>query len=324
MKYLIVGFGNLGHAQAAHLSYNGYDVNIINRTISKLTKNLTFIINQKKFTTTVNNIGGFSKDLIADRDMIIICTPANTHKNIIEKLVPFLTTQCILLHPGQVFGAINAKKILDSYNLNHIVVAEVESTILTCRFDEISNQTYIYAIKREVSIAATPSDKTDIVYNMLPLYKNNLRQASSVYETSLLPTNYILHMPIVLCNISNINNGKEFLYYIEGMSKKAWFLMCKIDNERMSIARKLNVPTISIMDWFNKQYIDNDQDVYEFLTDPNNKAYGNILAPKILLSRHITEDFPCGLEPIRNLAKSLNIETPYIDLCYEIITKLII
>lgn len=130
-------------------------------------------------------------------------------------------------------------------------------------------------------------------------------------ETSLNNFGAIFHPAPTLLNSGHIERGITFDYYTEGITPSVGRFIERMDKERMEIADKLNIDTMSAKDWLYETYGSKGDTLYDAVQ--NNPAYKGLKSPKGLNIRYIYEDVPCSLVPMSSLAKQLDIETPAID-----------
>ena len=105
MRFCIVGAGNGGRAFAAYLSSKGYSVNLYNRSFTRIS-----YIKKKGGIKAKGELKGFFPiDFVTQNlefslnecDVILIVTPASAHKEIADKIAPFLSSdQIIILNPS--------------------------------------------------------------------------------------------------------------------------------------------------------------------------------------------------------------------------------
>jgi len=90
-------------------------------------------------------------------------------------------------------------------------------------------------------------------------------------------------------------------------------IMEKMDKERTTVGKKLNLDLISTYDWLKETYSLKGEDLHALLS--TNPAYGQhgVDAPKVLNHRYLTEDVPHLLVPVASFGKLLGIQTPIID-----------
>lgn len=84
------------------------------------------------------------------------------------------------------------------------------------------------------------------------------------------------------------------------------------DKERLHVAAAYGISPISAFDWVSYAY-DGVEGSTLCERMHNNPAYYEILAPKTIDCRQITEDIPTGIIPLAELGKAANVPTPIFD-----------
>ena len=316
ISYAIIGAGNGGLAMAGYLSLMGYDVSLYNRTLENILdlikkpeiKLTGEVEGSGKLKLVTNNIG----EAIKGRDIIMVTIPAMGHYKLAKDMAPYLEDdQIIVLNPGRTGGALEVYgTIKKDYPNKNIVVAEAQTFIYACRATSRSSA-HIFKSKKEVSLAAIPSNKTLNIINLLKPAYPQFMPAKDVIETSINNYGAIFHPAPTLLNSGHIERGAPFEYYKEGITPSIGSFIEKMDAERMALGKLLNVNTLSAKDWLYETYGAIGENLYEAVQ--NNPAYCGLQAPKGLNIRYIYEDVPCSLVPISSLAKEYHIETPAID-----------
>jgi len=322
-KVAFIGSGNLGQCMAAHMALNGYDVSLGNRTAA----NLQPIIDKgNRIEMTGYQEGIAQLSIVSDdlekvmdgRDVIVITVPANAHRSIAEKMVPFLKpTQHVVLHPGHTFGALEVRKVFEDHDpaLAVVTVSEIQSSLFTTRALE-QGKVMAAAIKQRMAFSTLPSDRTEEVLGLLsPLYKE-LWAANNVLETGLDNLNAVAHPVVTLMNTARIEHGTPFLYYQEGVSPAVGKIMEKMDGERQEIAKAIGVKPTVFKEWMKEVYELDYDTMHEIFN--NNPAYAEITAPTRLDTRYIFEDVPTGLIPMTSLARKFDVKTPLMDVFLEL------
>lgn len=316
LSYAVIGAGNGGVAMAGYLAMIGYKVNLYNRTLENIIslkrepiiKLTGEVEGHGKLNIVTNNI----KEAINEVDIIMITVPAMGHLYIGEKMAPFLKDgQLIVLNPGRTGGALEVYGGIKRCGCNKdIVVAEAQTFIYACRKTS-STSAHIFKSKKEVSLAAIPSAKTNLVIELLSGAYPQFKAARDVMETSINNYGAIFHPGPTILNSGHIERGAPFEYYTEGITPSIGSFLEKMDNERMQIGALLNVNTLSAKDWLQDTYGAKGDTLYEAVQ--NNPAYKGLQAPKGLNIRYIYEDIPYSLIPMSSIAKEFNIQTPAID-----------
>ena len=315
MKISIIGAGNGGQAMAGHFALLGHDVTLYNRSIEKLhILSETKEIHLSEAIIGVGKIKQLTDDLataVTSADIIMIATTANAHKEVAEKMVPFLEeNQIIVLNPGRTLGAIEVATVIRKQTTLPIYIAEAQSLIYACRA-ETPGKVKIIGVKDKVMLAAYPNKDTEYVLNFLNKIYPCFIQVENCLRTSLENIGAILHPAVILFNAATIERGSMFYFYNDMTPSIANFLV-KIDKERLAIGKAFGMELLSVSDWISYAYKDIEGDS---LCDKmrNNPAYYKIKAPNTLQSRLLLEDVPTGILPLLELSKIANVETPLLN-----------
>eukprot|EP00049_Salpingoeca_infusionum_P014918 m.285953 g.285953 ORF g.285953 m.285953 type:complete len:254 (-) comp15778_c0_seq22:624-1385(-) len=216
-------------AMAAHMACLGYDISLTNRTESKLDplkeNNLKILLRVLESEGKISeqlaalDYAGPLEQAVEGRDVIMLCVPATAHKGFVQRLAPMMTpNQLLVLHPGQMFGALEAYRMLLDINPKlgeGVAVAEIESSLLTSRATAITD-VYVSAIKRHLGIATMPACHHDRTLACMGDYTQYLVSRDTVLDTSLMDLNAVVHPIITLLNAGSIDRGATFNYYQEG------------------------------------------------------------------------------------------------------------
>ncbi len=308
----VCGAGHQGLSMAAHLALNGLKVNLWNRTLSHIQKIIqTGVIHCNGIVNGDAKLERISSD-ISDvyADFIMVTTPSSAHKDIARRLAPYVTaSSVIVLNPGRTFGAIDFAEELKRNGVVELPqIAETQTIVYTCR--KISeDSTHIFALKRDVKIAAIKgSDISFILKKMPDCLKAYFSPVESVAVTSLSNVGMILHCAPVLMNVGWIECEKvDFKYYYDGISPSVARFCEKLDTERQLVAKASGYSVESVKQWLERTYKVEGQNLYECIR--NNEAYHEIDAPPSISTRYIFEDVPNGLVPLEAMGKELGIST---------------
>lgn len=316
IRYSVIGAGNGGLAMAGYLAKQGYCVNLYNRTREKILPLINKpIINLTGSITGSGKLNMVTSDIekaIANTDIIMVTIPAIGHYQIAKAMVPYLQDgQIIVLNPGRTGGALEVYETIKMCGCNkNVIVAEAQTFIYACRAIDINN-VHVFSVKKDVSLAAIPAVYTNKVVNLLSGAYPQFTPARDVIETSLNNFGAVFHPTPTLLNSGLIERGQPFEYYIEGITPSIAQMLEKIDEERLKVARMLEVKEVTALEWLQESYYTKGNNIYEALQ--NNPAYKGLKAPNNLNTRYIYEDIPCSLVPISSIAKNLGIDTPAID-----------
>lgn len=323
---LVIGAGNGGLAMAGHLSLMGFEVNLYNRgreRIDLIKKSggvdVTGIVNGfgqlNKITTNI-------KDAIKNTDLIMVAIPASGHKDLAKICAPYLEDgQIVILNPGRTFGALEFSKILKNNKSNaNIDIAETQTIIYTSRYHQ-EGTVEILALKNKVPMASIPAKKiNNIVDAIKPIYPQFV-PAANIFETGLNNIGAIFHPAPTLLNVGWIESPHTvFKYYYEAITPTISNFLELVDQERLSLTKKLGFEAISAKEWLYEAYGAVGDNLYEALQ--NNDKYRTIDAPTTLDHRYIFEDIPTGLIPMASLGRVLNVNTPNINQVIQLASTL--
>lgn len=312
-KIAVIGAGNSGLAMAAYLLYNNFNISLWNRSFQTIEK----IQKTGKIHCEGVISGSFSPSLITtdiskaleDKDLVLITTPANAHKEIAALLAPFVRKEMvIILNPGRTFGAIEFRRILEEKQTREMpIIAESQTILFTCR-KIVDDTVNILEIKNRVLIS-TVSDisNSDLVAILPQCLKMAFSPARSIIETSLGNVGLVLHCAPVLLNIGWIEYPNiDFKYYYNGITPSIAQFIAKLDAERVEVSKRLGCEVETLVTWLKRSYNAEGFDIFSCIQ--NVECYKVIDAPQSLNHRYLFEDVPTGLVPLEDLGNSLGID----------------
>lgn len=311
----VCGAGHQGFSMAAHLTLNGVEVKLWNRT----QKNIQDVLDTRVIhcSGVINGDAKISKistnmaDVVAD--FVMVTTPSSAHKDIAKEIAPFVHPDMIIvLNPGRTFGAIEFAEELKRHGVKTLPhIAETQTIVYTCRKSG-ANSISILALKNDVEIAAIRGSSISYIMDRMPeCLKSYFKVVNSVGQTSLSNVGMVLHCSPVMMNIGWIETQKaDFKYYYDGISHSVAHFLEKIDVERQAVAKAGGFEIESVMDWLKRTYGVTGADLLECIR--NNEAYTEIDAPPSINTRYIYEDVPNGLVPVEAMGQEFGVATPNI------------
>lgn len=312
---------------AAHLSIEGNEVTLWNRsraTISKLMK--THSIHCDGVIRGNIPIHAITDDIqiaLENPDVILITTPANSHKDLAELIAKNINKSAVIvLNPGRTFGALEFRNIYEKYNKNDKqIIAETQTIIYTCRKTD-EDAVEIFAFKDSVRIASFDTASNRNIIDYLPeCMKGFLTPAESMIQTSIGNVGMVLHCAPLLLNVGWTENDRNtYKYYFDGITPTVATFIEKIDRERIAVSEALGHKVESTQKWLMRTYPVTGNTLYECIQ--NNEAYKTIDAPLSLNHRYIFEDVPCGLVPLEAIGQKLGLNMSYTTLIIDLASKI--
>ena len=317
-KIAVLGAGNGGTAIAAYLTSVGAEVNLYDpfpQYLEGIQKSgyIELTINGETTKQALNSVTSDVAIAVKDAPLILVVTPAFTHRIIAENCAPYLEdSQIIVLNPGRTGGVLEFLATVRSMGCKKdITVAETQTLIYACRKTG-DYSVEVFGVKKEVALAALPANRIQLVLDALHPYYPQFQPAKNCFETSLANIGAVVHPVPILLNIGHIECKTEaYTHYWAGVTPAVTVLMKAVDRERLNVAAAYNTKVQSLEEWLKYSYDTYGDTVYDLIQ--NNKAYQKVPAPKSVDHRFITEDVPTGLVPISELGKVVNVPTPNID-----------
>lgn len=316
-RIAILGSGHAGRGLAGYLSLRGFDVSLYNRTA----KNIAGIM--KRGGLDVHGIEeGFAPVSIAtddmstaikDREILIVTVPAHAHGFYASTLAPYLqTNHTILLMPGRTGGALEFARIIGRHiNPLEVCLGEAQTFSFVSRATG-SSSVRISKIKNRLRISAFPVTNNRRLMRELRELPLPLVQAENVLETSLDNIGAMLHpAPTILCAGLLESQRGGYNHYHDGISESIGKLIEKMDAERVEIAERFAVDSVSLLEWLQNAYDATGETLCECIRSID--AYNRVGSPASLKHRYVLEDVPTGLVPLSYFGDMAGIVTPAMD-----------
>lgn len=327
MQIAIIGAGNGGLAIAGHLAMKGNSIRIYDKfpaVLEPLRK--AGAIRMKgvlgEGTHQVDMVSDSLEDTIRAAPLILIVTPASAHEEIARAVAAHLEEgQVVVLHPGRTGGAMSFRRALRDAGCGvRVYIAEAQTLLYACRKTGPS-EVHVMGLKKKVKVAALPASDTPHVLGLLSPLLPQFEPARDVLETSLMNIGSVFHPAPTLLNMGRIEDSLgDFMYYHQGITPSVARIVEQIDQERLSVSRRLGVEAVSAADWLREAYGVSAPTLYECIQA--NKAYAGVKGPSSVNVRYVTEDVPTGLVPISSLGQIVGVETPLMNTFIDLASAL--
>lgn len=327
MKIAMVGAGNAGCAVSADLTLKGHEVTLIKTSHAMHDDNFDFLQkNQGKMT--LNEFGDVKTayihkvtrdiELVKDAEVVIIYIQTNFHEQLIERIIPFLhDDQILLINPGYLSTAY----VLKHCGEKRLIIAEAESSFIDGRIMEPGLFKVGFRNVRN-PIGIYPSSRREEAIKKLDLLDERFVYLNSVVEAALHNPNLIVHTVGSVMSIPRIEKSHgDFCMYHEAYTRDnpcTWRILEMLDFEKMNVLEHLGFERICYVEACKyRNSLDDAMDAKEvFLNyaEMDTRAKG----PTKVDSRYISEDVPQGLVMLEALGKAMNIPTPIATALIEI------
>ena len=324
MQICICGGGSLAHVCAGVLASDTNNrVSILTRRPSEWHDSIeVFDPNGRTFVGKLAHVSSAPSEVISEAEVVLLCLPGYAIAEVLQQIKPYLSAQTyvgsIVCSTGFFFFAheiLNPKAHLFGFQ-------RVPFIARTITYGQSAN---LLGYKSEVAVAIeAPADNAEHLRQWIAqAFLTPTRLLGHYYEASLTNSNPILHTSR-LYSMWKDWNGTPFPvntpFYRE-WTLEASEILIAMDEEFMHLLDHLPV---------DKRQMPSLLEYYES-TDAASltrkissiQAFTNILSPMTetpegwipdFKSRYFTEDFPYGLQFIKNLAVKHGVATPTIDL----------
>lgn len=316
MRITVVGAGHGGTTIAADLKEKGHFVKILKTSKGLHNEHFEYLKENKgkvtieeaaiEKTVHLDEVTTDVESAITDAEIIIIYVQTNYHEQVIQRILPFMSDdQIILLEPGYLSTAYFLKhnKYLD------LTIVEAQSSPIDCRIMEPGKVKVLFKNVRNPVAIYTKQDKV-VIQEKLDKLQYNFVYLQSVIEAALHNPNLIVHTIGGIMSIPRIEYAKgNYWMYKEVFTPHVWNIVESLDNEKMDVLEQIGAKRQSYVDAcrfrnFEDLSIDSTKAFQDYAM--NNSPEGPFVAD----SRFITEDVPEGLVLLESLGNMLGIATP--------------
>ena len=320
----IMGGGNGAFCAAADLTLRGFNVTIYENP--KFRQNVAGVIDKKTINllgpgptgeARIRNITLDLDEALAGADIIMPVSPAFAQESVAESLVPYLKTVpgpvVIFLCPGSCGGSLVYDRIFHENGVfDKVRLCEVSTLPYAAR--KINDRTVRMIMRApEIFFAAFPAKYTDELCDLIRPMFPSVVPFSDVLETALNNGNIDSHAAPVVLNAGMIEYYGRHAHYREGITPSVARVNDRINHERMAVCESLGYPRIDIRERLERTgYCRARADLYETY-QTSKDIFMVIEGPDKLSDRYLTEDAPCSLVFVANLAHALGVKTPVMD-----------
>jgi len=319
-KICICGGGALGLVVASVLSNTRQlAVQMLTAHPQKWNKEIEAIDNEgKRYQGTLDIISSNPEDVIPQSDIVLLCLPGFLIEQTLKQIKPYITNQaigCIVSSTGFFF---RAHEIFD----NQTSLFGFQRVPYIARVEEYGHRAALLGYKKQLYMACE-NLPSDFIKAWSAWLKTPISALQSYFEASLSNSNPLLH-PARLYGMWHNWKGQAYptqeLFYAN-WDKYSSDIYIAMDNEFQHLCKKLNVYIQPVLDYYEST------DAETLARKLNSiEAFKTIFAPMTKTkegwipdfnSRYFTEDFPYGLQIIKELADKNKISTPTINKVLE-------
>ncbi len=314
-KFAVLGAGNAAHAVAGHLAQKGYEVNMFSRWDKELDP-----IREKGGIELEGYLEGLGKPaLLTDRigealegaDIVMVVVPAFAHAYVAEASAPYLQDgQLVLLQPGHFAGSLEFAQVLKEQGCKaDVLLAESASSLYSCRLWGPA-LVHVRTIKKQVAVAALPAKRIqEVVKRLAEPFDTAFVPAADILTTGLgQSASHVYHVPVTLFSFARVERAEDWPFW-QGVTPMVARYLEQMDEERMQLAKTLDIEAISFKDFIAQSYGVVTDSLMESIHKGYSRGEGS-RAPTDPNHRFMTEDIPYNAVPIAALGQMLGVDMP--------------
>ncbi len=333
-KITVIGAGNGGVTAAYHFAKLGHEVCIYDNP--QFDTQIKAIQASGGIEALAEDHGcqmsfpGFSPIALATTDIkeamafgnvfVMIC-PSFAQEGFFEVMMPYLKKDdIVLLMPGN-YGGLVMKKMLKEAGKDDlgVIICDAISIPWACRIVKPGVIT-IMGIKAflPLSIMADSETKEKVAQQLKDVLPIPIELLPNPVAAGLENINFGGHPLLTTLNMGILENfNGEFNYYKDCCSTATANAAAKMDNERLSVGKALNLKLRTELEAMNALYASEYTSVYEF--NRASTTHGKINnSPNSAKSRYITEDVAYLLVPCYEFATKCGLKVPIVESCIHI------
>ena len=307
MKFAVLGAGSAGQGIAGYFALNGHEVRLYNRTPEKIApiakSGKLKISGVIEGAAEIRKVSSEIKDIVTNVDSVLVTARAFGHQFLLEGCLDYLENNTIVLIFTGYWAALRLRSLLSKYQRTDITIAETTLLPLICQLMK-PGHVNISGIKSKVRIAVYPPSRAHGVYEKFGSILPQLFLGDNVLETSLENYNPIIHVPIALFNLGQLEKHQDrFGFYHDGISPKIAEAIDAIDAERMNLIGQLNLDLTTVRDMLVEYYGTEGTSTYEIIR--NCRPMKGYVLPDPF--SYVREDLLYGLVPMASMCDLLGI-----------------
>jgi len=296
MKVAIVGAGSIAFGTAAFLEQQGHAVTLWSPS-GERTKTLA---RGEALTASGAVEGAFHpavasgpEQLVAGAAAIVIALPAYGHKQVFDRIAPFITSaQTVIVSSHASFGALYLSRLLAARGIVVPIVAW--GTTLVSGRQESPVAVRVNTVRKAIDLATVPAARSaDGLAVCRALFGDRFVDRGSLLAIALSNLNPQNHMGIALGNMTRMERGESWSQG-QNVTPKVGRLLEELDGERLAIAGALGLEVRTIFQHFHLSFHVPISSISQMNQEMHAAGNGGT-GPATADSRYVTEDVPFGL-----------------------------
>ncbi|MGO4675892.1 NAD/NADP octopine/nopaline dehydrogenase family protein [Bosea sp. 2YAB26] len=311
MRVAIIGSGGIGRGYAAYLTQQGHQPVLWSPSGAELAD----FAGRAKLTVTGKIVASLPiavaqscADAVAGAETVIVAVPANGFRTVLETLSEHLHHgQSVVISAHSSFAALYMHDLLAKRGIT-LPIAAWATTALTARKTG-PRSVNISGIRARLDVATVPRRFAAEGHSICQaLFGDRFEPREDLLAIMLSNLNPPGHMASMLCNLTRAEQGEDWPNY-GSTTRGVGRIIDAMDAERLALAAAFGLAVRSVQDHYALSFGVTPGPVGEMAA----AVYAmrpELMGPKTLDTRFITEDVPFGLVPLELLGAVTGVAVP--------------
>lgn len=311
MRVAIIGSGGIGRGYAAYLTSAGHQPVLWSPSGAALVDfagGAGLTVSGKLEGTVPLALARDCAEAAEGADAVIVAVQANGFRAVFEALAPQLRAgQAVIVSAHCSFAALHLHRLLAARGLD-LPIAAWATTALTARRSG-PRGVHVSGIRARLDVATLPMRHAEAGLALCrALFGDRFEPRPDVLAIMLSNLNPPAHMATMLGNLTRAEQGEDWPNY-GSITQGVGRIIDAMDVERRTLARAFGLEVRSVQDHYRLSFGVEPGPVGEMAAAVYRKR-PELLGPKSLDTRFITEDVPFGLVPLELLGAVAGMDLP--------------
>lgn len=311
MRVAIIGFGGIGRGYAAYLTEQGHEPVIWSPSGAApidFAGDARLAVTGKLETAVPLRIASGCAEAVAGAETVIVAVQANGFRTVFDAVAPHLAAgQTVIISAHCSFAALYLHRLLKARGID-VPIATWATTALTARKSG-PRSVHVSGIRAKLDVATLPVRHAQAgLAACRALFGDRFEERDDVLAIMLSNLNPPAHVANMLGNLTRAERGEDWPNY-GSITQGVGRIVEAMDAERLALAKAFGLSVRSVQDHYVHSFGVAPGPVGEMAA----AVYRNrpeLLGPKTLDTRFITEDVPFGLVPLEALGRLTGVALP--------------
>jgi opine dehydrogenase len=311
MRVAIIGAGGIGRGYAACLTQAGHQPvfwSPSGAALADFAGGEPLVATGKIEGALPVSVAGSCAEALAGAGAVIVTVQANGFRTVLDELGQHLQAgQVVIISAHCSFAALHLHRLLASRGVE-LPIAAWATTALTARKSG-PRSVHISGIRAKLDVATLPARLApEGLATCRALFGDRFEPRDDLLAIMLSNLNPPAHMANMLGNLTRAEKGEDWPNY-GSITQGVGRIVDGMDTERLALAAAFGLSVRSVQDHYVLSFGVEPGPVGEMAAAVYAKR-PELLGPKTLKTRFITEDVPFGLVPLELLGRITGVQLP--------------